>query len=72
MKTSLLAHLYRKLGEGLGLLKDNQGRGAARSDEDVRDALLALERLRQFQLKMRKEGVTRKDVRRWINEGRRV
>jgi hypothetical protein len=66
MKTSLLAHLCRKLGEGLGL-----GRAAARSDEDVRDALSAVDRLRQFQLK-RKAGATRKDVRHWINEGRRV
>jgi hypothetical protein len=56
MKTSLLAHLYRKLGEGLGVLDDDQGRAATRSDEDVRDALLAVERLRQFQLKMRKAG----------------
>lgn len=72
MKTSLLAHLYRKLGEGLGLLEDDQGRALSRSDDDVRAALLAVERLRQFQLKMRKAGVTRKDVRRWINEDRRV
>ena len=72
MKTSLLAHLYRKIGEGLGLLEGDQERTAARSEDDVRDALLAVDRLRQFQLKIGKEGVTREDVRRWINEGRRV
>jgi hypothetical protein len=72
MKTGLFVHLYRKLGEGLGLLEDRQDADAARSDDDVREALLAVEKLRQFQLKMRKAGVTRKDVRRWINEGRRV
>lgn len=69
---TFLGDIFRRVGEGLGLLHDERPKPRVRSEADIRDAKLALEELRRFQLEMRKKGVTRAEVRRWINEDRRV
>lgn len=70
---SFFADLYRSVGERLGLLAHGEQSAAkGRSEADIRDALLAVEEIRRFQLEMRKKGVSRAEVRRWINEGRRA
>lgn len=74
MKTGLIADLYRKLGEGLGLLEPSSrdAETTGRTEAQIREGLIALEGLRQWQLQMRKDGVTRKEVTRWIREDRRI
>lgn len=72
MFMTILGDFFRRVGEGLGLFQEEVPKRPARSGADIRDAKLALEELRRFQLEMRKKGVTRAEVRRWINEDRRA
>ena len=72
-KASFVATLYRRLGESMGfvepVVQGSQG-ARGRSEEEVRDALLAVEEMGRFQRSLGRKGAKRNDVRRWINEGR--
>lgn len=72
-KPSFFADLYRKVGEGLGLLDPHDKVAAGGPDEArkaaAREALRALER---YHAKVSKAGVTEEEIRSWIRDGRRV
>jgi len=71
MKTSLLAELYRKLGEGLGLLEPVGEEAVKRSEADIERGREAVRELQKLQERWREQGITVEDIRGFISEGRR-
>lgn len=64
MKMGLLAELYRKVGEGLGLLDTHKD-----ADRSAR-INAALDILADVQREWREKGLTQADIRRMVEEGR--
>ena len=67
--TSLLADLIRRVGERFGLVDINQGRDGLSPEQKAR-RLKAIAELEAIQMEWRKQGVTAKDIRDAIREGR--
>lgn len=66
---SFFADLYRRVGERFGLLEGDQNRVGLTAEQMARRAK-AIQELEAIQMGWRKQGLTAKDIRDAIREGR--